>query len=571
MERRGSIGIALMRPDAFAAHWAPGQHERNMDVIRFEHVAGAPVDVQLEPTALLPVSFVADGHAAERYLAWVEKGLRGLKQTWEPAKAGTELATCLSVSPAQPPAVRQQYREAARRCGWNGTRIACHNLTVALDCLRLATSPINALICHVQFDGIDLSVVSALKGVVRVRDHVRLRCLSQQVVDELIIAGCLEGLNLEPEIDADWYARWMDAFRIRYQLGNSTATALEISRPGWDRQALVEIAQDDLWPHLEADFANVVSAALELLEENQLSAADLAQVLVTGGSPLTWTSATETLAKALDVDVLPVPGQTAATGAALCAAEPEMYLAPATDDSSRSKSNARRRWEQLPCQARSRPARVRFHVEPAGTTSPSPTVLAGSEAPDAEYERALDKIWSYLRGVRSENPGRARQLVEQIAAAAGKLLDELPQPETSSSNELSNPHLQLAEAALAEGDFREALSVAHQAYEAAPQDASVFREMVNVHIKAAAATDQLDDAIRCLECAHAHDPSNRLVHAQLADRYRRYALELIDVGQKAEALTLVRQSLRLEPFNQEANALAERLVADLTQKADDQP
>jgi len=564
MERRGFIGIAFMRPDAFAAYWAPGQHERNMGVVRFEHVAGFPVHVQSEPTALLPVSFVADGHAAESRLAWVEKGLQQLRQTWEPAKAGTEVATCLSVSPALPLAVHQQYREAARRCGWNSTRVACHNLTVALDCLRLAASPVNALVCHVQFDGIDLSVISALKGVVRVRDHVRLRCLSQQVVDELIIAGCLERLNLEPDVHADWYTRWLDASQIRYQLGNSSATAMELSQPGWDRQALVEIAQDELWPHLEADFANVVSVAVELLEENQLSTADLAQVLVTGGSPLTWTSATQTLAQALDVDVLPVPAQTAATGAALWAAEPEMQLASATDDFSTSKSNARRRWEQLPCQARSQPARVQFHVEPAGTTSPSTTVDAGPEAPDAEYQRALDKIWGYLRGVRSENPKRARQLAEHIAAAAGKLLDELPQPESASSNEVFNPYLQLAEAALADGDFHEALSAAHQAYEAAPQDASVFREMVNVHLKAAAATEQLDDAIRCLECAHSHDPSNRLVHAQLANRYRQYAVELCDAGQKAEALTLVRKSLRLEPFNQEANALAERLVADLT-------
>jgi hypothetical protein len=120
-----------------------------------------------------------------------------------------------------------------------------------------------------------------------------------------------------------------------------------------------------------------------------------------------------------------------------------------------------------------------------------PSVIVPAAPLHAEYSRSLETVWSYLRGVGSENPERARGLLRHILEEAQKILKSLEGPSavpvTPAADE-ANPDLVLAEEALRCGNLEEAIDLAHRAYERDSENPSLFRRMVEIHIEAANAT-----------------------------------------------------------------------------------
>jgi hypothetical protein len=167
-------------------------------------------------------------------------------------------------------------------------------------------------------------------------------------------------------------------------------------------------------------------------------------------------------------------------------------------------------------------------------------------------------------------------LLLEVLEEAQKLLKSLerpaaPPPAPSPTTADTHPDLALAAAALQSGNLEEAVRLAHRASASAPEDPAVFRRMIEVHVTAADASPQHDQALRWLLCAHSHDQASKAIHQHLARRYRLQARSLADAGLPAEALEAANRSLAFEPFNAGARALAEELEKRLVQAAEETP
>jgi len=121
-----------------------------------------------------------------------------------------------------------------------------------------------------------------------------------------------------------------------------------------------------------------------------------------------------------------------------------------------------------------------------------------------------------------------------------------------------------AQALVIDGLYAEAVSLAHQAYGAAKNDALVFSGMMKIHADAGlglSRPEQYDDAIHILHCAYGHDQTDRTIHKALAERHYMHARAMQRLNNPARALEAARQALTFEPRHVEANELLSELMA----------
>ena len=156
-------------------------------------------------------------------------------------------------------------------------------------------------------------------------------------------------------------------------------------------------------------------------------------------------------------------------------------------------------------------------------------------------------------------PGAPRRLLQDVLDEGTALLRTFPAGQLAFAD---NPDLELAERAVQRGAWEEAVELAHQAQRQAPDDPAVFRRMIDVHIQAADACTSDEDALRWLECAYNHDPSGKVIHQRLAQRYRAWARRLLQLRRDGEAHAAVRRSLQFEPFHDEMRAMLAQLEAE---------
>jgi hypothetical protein len=556
MARPHCVGIGLGHLDAHLAHWAPETPSERLQTFLLERLPGPAVVCRPAALGPLPFSFAPGRTFGAGELTWLEALLTHLRRSWLPTLPPGEVRTALSLPPGTNPADRARCCGLARRCGWEQARVVDDTAAAAVALLGPTASPLTALIVQTGLESVHLSLVTVLKRLTRVRGHLRLRCLSHAGLDEAILA--VIGANVAahwPENEAGRLEVWADAEKVRQQLDASPAGAAVLSAPAWglSRAGTVSVGRDDLWPLLQADCQIIADAASELLAQHQVSQEELAQVLLAGGGVLAWERGRELLAARLNRPPSVVPSGAAAAGGALLAAEPDAVLG---DDVVVPEAAWARAWETRLPSSLAAAAGVRIRVEWGPGTAPTRGPRVAPDA-DGDYRRALETAWGYLRGVASENPSRARQLAEEVLAEAETFLDSLPAEEDGRA--ASSPLLAQAAEALRAGDPRLAVDLAHQARDDAPQDPQVFRQMINLHIQAADACTNPEEAVAWLECANCHDQANRLVHQHLAMRYREYARTLADAGRGGDAMKAARRSLDFEPFNSEGM----QLVADL--------
>src|SRR5262249_3523700 len=152
-------------------------------------------------------------------IGWLEEFLTDLRHHSIVTHGTSIPRTMFSVPSSATPLVRARCRELAQRSGWDGARTVSDHITIPRAQLGNSEQLVTILLCQIDFEGIDLSLVTVLKGVVRPLSWVRLGCLGHRQLDELILGGCLEGLDLDPpESDVVWTALWSDACKLRLQL-----------------------------------------------------------------------------------------------------------------------------------------------------------------------------------------------------------------------------------------------------------------------------------------------------------------------------------------------------------------
>lgn len=119
--------------------------------------------------------------------------------------------------------------------------------------------------------------------------------------------------------------------------------------------------------------------------------------------------------------------------------------------------------------------------------------------------------------------------------------------------------LEQAEQLIETGSEIEAVDLSHRAFNAAKDDPVVFAGMMRIHCEAARRMkepERYERAIQLLECAHAHDPTDRDVWRTMAERHFAHALELRERGSVSKSLHAADLALKFDPGH--ANALALR-------------
>ncbi|MFO0877890.1 MAG: hypothetical protein U0840_11100 [Gemmataceae bacterium] len=497
----------------------------------------------------LPVTFRSARPLLEEQMDWLGVILGRIHAHWQTALPAGELRAMLTVASGASETVRARCREIARRTGWEGMRVVGNDLAVSRMAFSNTNDPLIILLIELGFEEVQLSVATVLGGVTRVRSRLRLRVLSHRLVDELILALCLRNMGRTgPNDFSDWVGMWHDACRLRRELGTSEAGAVELAASGWGAEArLVSLTREELWPWLSSDVEILCQAGQELLDRSLTSREQLHQVLLIGGGLFHWMATRSLLSKRFGTTVESYPVQAAAVGAALLACEPDDLLPDTLDFLDPQWVNT---WEQTP----------------SSTMLPSIAAVPRPETPKAkdevaiglsdEYQRALQTLWSYLRGVASVDHGQARRLIEALQSDCAQLLQALDSPPR-------NIHLARARQALDAGRLGEAISASHDAFQENPDDPTVFRQMIEVHVLAALAEIDDERAINWLECAHGHDQANSEIHRHLAKRCRMQAENLAQLDETARALAVIRRSLMFEPLDKEARTLEVSLEARL--------
>ncbi|MFO0879752.1 MAG: hypothetical protein U0840_20590 [Gemmataceae bacterium] len=550
MNRMHGVGIGVGHLEVATA-WAAGSGVPASQVRTYltDVLPGASVVCQAG-TGILPVTFRSARPLLEDQLDWLGVILGRLHSHWQSSLPPGELRAMLTVASGVSESVRARCREIARRTGWEGMRVVGNDLAVSRMALSNTHDPQIILLIELEFEEVWMSVATVLGGVTRVRSRLRLRLLSHRLVDELIVAHGLRSLGrIGPRDLSDWVGLWHDACRLRRELGTSEAGAVELAAPGWGGEAqLVSLTREELWPWLVDDVESLCRAGRELLERSLTPRERLHQVLLIGGGLLHWTATRALLRERFGTVVESYPVQAAAVGAALLACEPDDLLPDTLDILDPQWVHT---WEQT----------IPSVCLPLVSSTPDletmPEVRERTPAGADEYQRTVQTLWSYLRGVASVDRPRARQLIELLRTDCVQFLQTLDQPPSPSA------HLARARQALDVGRPGEAISASHDAFQENPDDPMIFREMIALHVEAALAEADDERAINWLECAHGHDQANAEIHRHLASRCRRQADQLARLDEPARALAAIRRSLMFEPLDGEARALERRLEARL--------
>lgn len=555
-------GLSFQHPDAVLGLWTPGTPIDSVDLVSFGPVVNPAIRIEPSTGPLLPVTLRST-------LSFCDQQAEGIERMFHAAcdvrngRTGTSDGACALVVPARATAAFADLcRAIGRKNGWNRVLVVNQDVAAIRYGLRDESSTATVLTCCLEYDGVELSLASVLKGIVRIRDRMALRCLSQAGLDELILAHAAS-LSPEPVSPADpWPVRWCDARQIRQQLNESRAAFAQVAPPAWPRAQAVELSRDDLYPSLAMDVETVLDAAAHLLERNRIPASGLGRILLVGDSPLLWPESRRAFSQRFGTRVDQLPPYLLAVGACLYGSAPD------EDSAARVASGpAGEAWSARTPAVRA--ATVQSLAGPESSPSasgpvPPPAISADASDLKSAVHRNLSELLSGLRLLSNARPEAAVRLARQIQDDIGELIDDLaPTTETPVAEvpvaAPPHPDLVRADEFLAAGRLDEAVRWSHQAQASAPNDPAVFRHMVDLHVRAANASADSQTALQWLQCAHSHDKSDKRIHRLLAECLRRRAAELESRGDWFQALSSVQESLVYEPSSGEALVQRTRL------------
>lgn len=522
---RTALGLSISGFEVYSVTAPPGTPPERMPTARWM-LPPPSVIAEASASPLLGAALRSERELRAGHIGWMTHVLHTLGERWLPDAPKPIGKIVLALAGDASPAVVAECTELARQAGWPMPVIAIPRAAcLARHHLADSARPVTALVWSLEFDALEIAVVTVLKNTVRIRARLRLNCTSHAVSDECILAAFRARLGAAWS-PADLVGLWPTAWKMRQELETGGAGAVEL-----DANTTLSLTRDELLPHLWPDLETAYDASVALLERLQIPRSNVSQVLLGGKGVLTWRECVARLEAKFACPVQSFPDVILAIGAAQFASDAEVdvgsedYLDPTWLQS----------WTSRPSQARARP--LPFHATPAPETLPSASreTLADPE----------DALWAYLQGLSQGNPVRARERLGRLIDRAQRMLDDLTPPAAAPS-----PALALAEEALAAGRLERVIELSHAALESAPDDPTVFRRMIQLHVAAAERTSRREQAIQWLLCAYRHDSSDREIHRLLAQHYRAQAHELGSAGNLAAALQAGEQSLTYDPFHE---------------------
>ncbi len=525
----GSLGIraAWARPDGPPAVVAAGASdepwilaERGVRGVRFH-------TVREQRTAAAGTRLVAE-------LAAVRDRVR--------ADAGGDIARAVLTVPARmESAERVALRDAARAVGFTDVHLVNDSIAAVLADGEAGASR-TVLVYSLGYSGFEVGLLRTARQTVRVLGHAGSGAPSGRGLDQAVMEAWLAGLT-EPQLAEvrEWSpASWVRLHFAAEEVKRALLVRDRVDCP-WPPWSTVEPVVPALGTPGSAAFrrfaaeqvAPTVEQVRDVLGEAGLTVRDVDAVLLVGGSTA-LPAVRELLGAEFGGVDLPARPSDLAGGAAVYGTS-LWPAAPITDlefvEAQESPTTA---FLAMPVAARSE------------------TVEDGvSPGPIAEARR----LWSAGR------PAEARGLLADLVDQATRLIAEIdradvPKPSdglsgsTAEDRERARRAIDRAVRWLREGRLKEAVQESHVAWKEAEDDTVIFRQMIDVHLRAARAASGAAGypaARNWLHCAWTHHRFNEDVVSYLLERTLEQARHHHDRGQHDQARRLLGECMDINP------------------------
>ena len=289
--------------------------------------AGLPIDDFVTRVGD-PVGIVAADGSLHSAAALLADALHDLARN---ATAGRPLPDSATVAyPAywKPVAVEALDRALRRIPVWQGGIALVPDYAAALTALRSESGlPARGVIavCDFGAGGTTITLVDAADGRTAFGEPVRCPEFGGDLIDRVLLSGVLTGAGIGPDATGTWSMRALNQLRTdcrsaKERLSTQTATTVP-GEPAGIRGS-IRLTRHDIDEAVRTPLTEVVDALRECLQRNGIQFGDLVAVASVGGTAAV-PAVTATLSAQLRVPIITAarPGLTAATGAALRAAQ----------------------------------------------------------------------------------------------------------------------------------------------------------------------------------------------------------------------------------------------------------
>lgn len=420
------------------------------------------------------------------------------------AESGVDCSRAVLTVPARMDSRdRGALRDAARAAGFSEVHLI--NDSVAAVLASEGSGARTVLVYSMGHSGFEVGLLRAARSQVRVLGHIGADTPSGDHFDCLVLTTWLHALP-ESELPAIqlWGAdEWMRHRYLAAQVKEQLAAGTEVS--GWPSPAEFAGVVDDL-------VGKTAARVREVLAEADLLVRDIDTVLLVGGS---------TALSAVPAVLLAEVGQSGVPTSSFHLARGAAVYGAQLGDA---------------------PAAVPQDSEFIDT-EPSASAAVALPVPRTDPLSVARSLWS------ADKASEARCVLTDLIDEAVRLRAEIDAAPAVTSNS-AHRTLERAGRLLESGRLGKAVQDSHLAWEMAADDNDVFRQMIDVHLRAAraAAGPQGYPAAReWLKCAESHARFNEEVVTELFERTLAQARFLHARGQRADAAELLEECRKFKP------------------------
>jgi hypothetical protein len=474
----------------------------------------------------------------------------------------------VAVPALYPSSNRGILRETALACGFADVHLLNDSMAAAIAHTNSQAGSSVVLVYSIGYAGFEIGLIRTSKGRYRAVAYEGGAAPSGAELDAIIARSWLLSLvdhGLWSRSRQYPVANWLTLRNLAQHAKErlSTEEIAPLSLP-FELNGLHAILPGSL---VRARLDSVVAPAIgrsldaaeKLLEDTGLTAAALDAVLLVGGP-----AAMPSLQRAIEERFgrPPVIGDRAllAAGASLYSAR--LGGAPATDTAvirgMDFNTTATLPATLSPVQSGYARSETVFSLN-FGTAGPSAPLAATSLETLLQIR---EKLFQQARALIAEDAyEKASGFLQGVTEEAQALLARVPTQAPVQKWKLAES-LQMISDLLAGGRLQQAVEVSHQIYALDQEDPLIFRRMLEVHLQAARAMQTIDGykkSIEWLDCALAHDRTNRKIQEEIAERHFLHAQQVAALGRAAEAQKAIQDCLQFVPDHAGAREFASRV------------
>jgi hypothetical protein len=399
------------------------------------------------------------------------------------------------------------------------------------------------LVYGMGYGGYELGLIRAVRGTYRVLGYEGSFAPGGATFDAGILGSWLTALGRHGVVPSErydggadwlWLRRLAEQVKLRLAAGESVLFPHAVPAPGGELH--VQFDQSSFNRQIQAMVTGTLDRTTTLLERTELGVEAVDLVTMVGGS--TGIPALREVVGGLGRPVAITEDDHVARGALRHAHELGQRPTSTYD-------------EPLP-------ATEPQKSEPAPVVSPLAATVLTAPGHATKVEPTRRSVLDDVRGLISAGQLDAarRELRELIIEAQGVLdeLDTATREQSASAAEL----IAAARKRFDDGDHRNAIAIAHLAWQKDLHDVDVFEAMLDLHCAAAMANPtkaSFDADERWLRCALQHDPTNARIRGLLAERNYLQGKDLLRAGDRDQARRVLQATLTWAPDHPEATAM----------------